>query len=532
MPKRERRFAAIGMLALLVAFTCSSLVLGDAVLRRPFDHGEYFASLSSLIHDTDFIPITVHGALDYIPGLIAIAAFGKANYAYATRLIYVLLEFGSAITLFLILRRMLGATITLVLASFVIPFLVGYRDFSLLLLLLTYLIAEDAQSHRRQYLALLCLGVVGVFNFYFSTNRGIAGTVAIGSALLISSFSDRKYLIAVISFLVTLVVISLIHPILDLANYANNLLFLAQISYQWSYGFELEPILLTLHLGALLLLTIMLVATRLRKNGLNNRNLSKIALFGCLSLFYFQIATYRADLIHITMGLMIVLINISYWYSIAPATKVRFHESEGTIFLLLIFLSMLTLWYWAPFGVVVACILFGAFHLPGTNGRALVRAALSLALGWLLVSDLIKIDANFATGGYDWVGQSVTNRTNAIAATTPTNWVVGELKKRNARCVFDLSNNGVINAVANLPACTRFSYIIYADKRYEGELIGKLSESNPAVIVYSTSLPYYRIDGRSMAVRFPNLDTYIRERYPHEICKRGYCIRYRAAADV
>ena len=42
------------------------------------------------------------------------------------------------------------------------------------------------------------------------------------------------------------------------------------------------------------------------------------------------------------------------------------------------------------------------------------------------------------------------------------------------KCVFDLSNNGIINGLINLPSCTKYTYLVYADKRHEENIINQL----------------------------------------------------------
>ena len=104
-------------------------------------------------------------------------------------------------------------------------------------------------------------------------------------------------------------------------------------------------------------------------------------------------------------------------------------------------------------------------------------------------------------------------------------WVSSEIKNSNSKCVFDLSNNGIINGLINLPSCTKYTYLVYADKRHEENIINQLKINSPEVIVYSTTYWSYSIDGKSMKERFKSLDSYILENYKYEACKYGYCLR-------
>jgi hypothetical protein len=92
-------------------------------------------------------------------------------------------------------------------------------------------------------------------------------------------------------------------------------------------------------------------------------------------------------------------------------------------------------------------------------------------------------------------------------------------------CVFDLSNNGLIEALVQKPACSRITYPVYGGPAHEVELVDALVRRQPAALVYSSTHWAYAIDQRPMPQRFPELDRYIRAHYPIEHCAEGYCVR-------
>ena len=64
-------------------------VLINNVLSDSFHYGEYFATLTTLLDSQlGVYPFTIHGALDYIPGMIALNAFGENAYFFQTWFIY------------------------------------------------------------------------------------------------------------------------------------------------------------------------------------------------------------------------------------------------------------------------------------------------------------------------------------------------------------------------------------------------------------------------------------------------------------
>ena len=66
---------------LTLIFTATNFQLGDAISSEPFHHGEALAAALSLAFEkTGLYPLTIHGALDFIPALIARTLFGQEKY--------------------------------------------------------------------------------------------------------------------------------------------------------------------------------------------------------------------------------------------------------------------------------------------------------------------------------------------------------------------------------------------------------------------------------------------------------------------
>jgi hypothetical protein len=88
-------------------------------------------------------------------------------------------------------------------------------------------------------------------------------------------------------------------------------------------------------------------------------------------------------------------------------------------------------------------------------------------------------------------------------------------------------NVGLVHAVAGLPACSRFTYLVYAGPQHEGQLMAALQRTAPQALLYQANFWSYAIDGRAMNVRFPALDALIRRDYPRQVCQYDFCIRFR-----
>ena len=94
-----------------------------------------------------------------------------------------------------------------------------------------------------------------------------------------------------------------------------------------------------------------------------------------------------------------------------------------------------------------------------------------------------------------------------------------------------MTNSGIINAGADLPACMQTSYPVYATKKYEDGLLREITNMDASAIVYSTENWQYSIDGKDMKVRLPRVDALLRQNYPVLECSDKYCIRRQEPMD-
>jgi len=522
---RRKLFIVAGFLALSLSFVNLRLCLNNGVLADPFHSGEYFAALLSLIRQTSFVPLTIHGAMDYAPGLLSMFLFGKGHYFFATEMGYVLLAFLGAVFLFLLLLKFDLSGPQLIIAGFLIPWLVDYRDFSLIIPVWLYFLSVDQKPGARNFIFLLLLGLAGAFNFYWSANRGLAGAVSIGAALIILSFRDKRYLLPVGVFAAAVAALSFVHPVLALDHYLENLFILAKTSYQWGYGLQRDPVILSIYM-ALMLTGASALIVHQAAGGKTTKTTASACLMVFLLVFYYQISTYRADFFHIPMGLMACLIGISYWQSIRLKPDRGPAKFECAILWTLTALTVLvSIFFDQRYGIFLVAFLLMLIFQRAASGRN-SRPVLLLILAVFYLAVGFGVGQHAVRGAYKWVSHIFTPPPNAALATKPMQWVSGRLIQSKTGCVFDMTNNGIINALADLPACSRFSYIVYADGKFENELIRCLDKTRPTAVVYSTTFWSYSIDGRPMRLRFPDLDRRIRERYPYEKCEYGYCLRY------
>ena len=148
---------------------------------------------------------------------------------------------------------------------------------------------------------------------------------------------------------------------------------------------------------------------------------------------------------------------------------------------------------------------------------------LTFPFGYLLIKSFYSL----YVGEFAWLSTLKKPPENTSLATPGVRWASERLKERPTNCIFDLSNNGVINSLAKLPTCTEYIYPVYASPKFESKMIEQLQDTSPPILIYSTTFWSYNIDEKSMAIRFPKLDQYIRASYPNEDCNYGYCVRFK-----
>lgn len=521
---------------LFLSFLINALRLGDAQLSDHFHYGEWFAAFSSLKDSSDFVPLAIHGAVDWLPALLAINLTDANSFMHLTHLIYLLLDLASCLLLWLILREFYNSAIALSSAALLIPFLIGsditgFREFSLLLLIYIYLIVSHAKNKNNKYVmvGVIAIGLVGVFNFFYTNNRGIVGTLLVGIVMFVHAFHDRRYLTAIAIILLGIIGAGYFSPVFSLSAHFGNIAVFSKTSYQWSLGTRFEHLLLSAYLAIMLISSYALILREVMRNGIITSNLNNLALsilLAVLSLFYFQYGTYRADTWHVKIGLVAFLINLYVWLGLRRDNSIKFGDVNSLILMFFIYMAALTVYYGGPFFLLVPIVILNAISFSPRYDRYIKKTAfcgIFLVLVYLVANGI----RGYNKGEFDWIRSVAYNIENQAVVPDAIDWVASELLLKKASCVFDLTNSGVINAASGLPACTRFSYVVYADLQYEEEVLEDLKKRDPSVIVYSTDGWMYAIDGRPMNLRFPKIDSYVRTVYLNETCEHGYCVRFK-----
>ena len=495
---KARTGAALGIVSLAILAWVTwhkHFNLGTGVITDPFHKGEHYAALATLFGETtNFIPITIHGGLDFIPGWLALLFFGHGHYFFPTEFAFSLLNSASALLLFSIVFYLTrdwnkSRYFILPVAAALSPLLVGYREPFLLSALFLYFILHDKPYGSRRLLLEAALGGVLAINLLWSFDRGIAGVLAIGAAGLISAYSRKRHILTIVVFLLLFAGISMASPVFSPGHLFDNVRFLTQTSSQWSYPMQGEVLFNSSLVFLLCLTSLYALVTTLPRPIRLGEVMALHVMLGILIVLFTKIATNRADVNHLVMGLWIPAIAYLAIQNDNP-TAVRKQ-------IYFVFNSLLV--------AVIAYSFFVPHYQKFTQD--------------------IK-DANAISSRDHWLHKSHASLSDTEMSLPGIRWVVDELRQAQATCIFDLSNHGIINGLSQLPTCSRFSYLVYATPRFETEILTTLQQKNPPVIIYSTEHWSYQIDGNSMKERLPRLDRYIKENYPTEKCNLGYCLRF------
>lgn len=536
----DSRQASWLLAAAVLLCVAAPFLRGAAVLDDPFHYGEYFASAATLFAPAppSFLPLTIHGALDFLPALLAEQLWGATTHFLPTYALYRGLDITAALLLVGLAHAALRpgnmhngpagrapAVAGVLAVALMAPMMVGYRDLVLLACLALFLPLAEHPAARRPLLLVL-FGALAGLGVFWSFDRGIAGAGALGLATLVLCRQDRRALLAPAAFALTTALVFAYSRSCSLASYLENLRVLASTASAWSYGWAPDALLLT---ALSLCVNGVAAASALPALWRSGRAPETVAL-ALLMVAMLKVGTNRADPMHIYMAMWVPALVVLRALGLAlPAPQLPGRD------LLLVLLAapalllagLLTVKF-RQFGMLLALALpLAAVVARRPHGMPRPAAALLVVvLGLALAHWGYTAAQGGARGHYRWLGVLAAQPDNRAASAPGVGWAAAELARTGTACVFDLSNHGVINGLARLPTCTRFTYPVYAGPQHEAELIAALRAAAPPVVVYSASHWSYQIDGRAMPQRFPALDAFLLARYPAMRCQHGYCLRY------
>ncbi|MFC6477948.1 hypothetical protein ACFQDN_17650 [Pseudomonas asuensis] len=253
-----------------------------------------------------------------LPAWAATYLSGLNNNFLYTQVAYALCNLGAALLFYLIASLFVQRSgkyelLTLIAVAVVSSQLVGYRDLCLLLSIYLFLLCLRANRSSDFFIRATLLGVAAAFNMFWSYDRGITGFGAVGLGVFLASFYDRRFIYAMVIFIGTFLVLSLMTEVFSLSDYLRNFDFLLSTSSQWTYHsprFIIQSALLTIPT----VLAYYALFKALPKPFRFSPAFAVIGLLAVLMLVLYKVATNRADFIHVPMGMWAPLLSFLFSY--------------------------------------------------------------------------------------------------------------------------------------------------------------------------------------------------------------------------
>lgn len=493
--------------ALLLSVSAVSGVSLDGVVRDHFHEGEYVGLVAHLLayfHGETGFPLVIHGAMDYVPSLIAYAMRGDDRLIVTTRALNTLI---SAVNLFLLLLMINVVTkrsgwprasrLLLMISVPIVLFVptadavqlhqrpLNPRDLfvvSFLAVLLAY--ERQAQLSRRMLLAAL-LGIVGACAPFWSYDRGLVVFAALTLAG-VSLAALRRYADATVLFAACVLTLAMAHATRiggTLPEYWHNLSYWLRNAGAWtspvatdSQGIAIVFLACTAAVSAALLHC----ATREWRCG-NHVFAVFVATLLLFEVALLRVGLTRGDLPHLFFSFwlsgfcVVVVLGRVYRPVIAVRLAARpsgWSDRVGPFVLLpLMFLC------WQSAG-----------PLPKQLTLREMANSIPRALFYGRSDDQLIDDTGFL---------------EAMAV----------MKTLAPRCMLAWSNTGTVAAFARTPACGDVLYPVYVRGSEEPAYLSKLRADPPSAVIYNPSFWAHRVDGIAMEDRLPGVAALLRTQY-------------------
>lgn len=513
-----------------IALLTTALLRGVLVFTDPFHSGEFFASAVSFFNSntTNTLPLTIHGALDFLPAVMARSVWGPENYFLPTLAIYKLFIFIAGIFFISItssaIEQNKGNPWVIISIGLLSPFLLTYRDTFLFASLYAFLhLPNTKKTVAIHYFWQIVLGLSVAASMFWSYERGLACVIAIGFATLLLVLREKAYLISIATFIGAVLVAGNIHPALSLPFYLENIQFLVATSSQWNFG--TKPSAIAIALLAIFINGFSLISywQYIREEKNSKADIFQAVGLTALTLITLKTSMNRADLPHLypALWMPIILLMLS-----TPKNQPYPKPILWLIYSLL--LAGLAFCIKAESYTILLGMILITFLLKSSSTESrdfLDRKKLNFFIMLGFAVELFNIGAALTNGGYRWLNALHHPPSNFHATEESMQWVSKEILNSKSNCLFDLSNNGIINGLTGLPSCSRITYPAYATPKFEDEFINTLTRKPPNAIVYSSTYWSYSIDNKPMSEKFPKLNIFLVKNFPVEVCQFGYCIR-------
>ena len=495
-----------------VFFAMSAQIGGP--LEDGFHEGEYLIAVTA-IRDyylgTSAFPVLVHGAMDFIPALMAGKVAGQEYLIVWTRLFNTLIVALCWVVYMDLVRTVLRnhAQRLVLLGAFIALFFfmtnaadtdpvhrqqsfIGTRDLFLMLSIWGTAKAAVCVRSFASLVFLILSGLAAALCLYWSYDRGvIAGVWMI--MLSLGFIYQRKYkstAVLLLSYVAGLFLASSIKILGTLAEAINNVLYWVKSSGDVWY-MPLKGKMMAIPGAVSLMLFALLVLAFAVQWVLNNRQ--------------HRFAPH-------VMGIMLMqAVFLTKLYSL-PSFPTNHYFVWPSIILLMIIAPELT---WAR----ILNAQLTNFWREGHGWHAATRG--NKILFGALVMLTLSFFSNAVALSALTVRSAVKTHTN-MELLDIQRYALDGLVTENLSCVFLWTNEGVLSLFLKKPACTKYAYPVYISRAQEATVLGELKKNPPGLIVYDSPFWSTAIFGRTMKERLPAIDQFINENYVFSKNRHGY----------
>lgn len=496
-----RRYFLFFFIAGIFAFSTniSHLILDSNFL---FHEGEYVGSLWSIrsfyIGESLF-PLLIHGAMDYIPSIIASFIYGDDRIIVGVRgintvIVWVCWVFFLDLCYSISLKsnRFLWGAIAFVVFIFLAPVFrsqalivqmsfLGVRDLFVILTVWCFVQYTTSVNLLRTRILLILGTISAVTALFWSYDRGIM-TLSFLSVIFVGMLVNKKYFDVALSILTACLFLLTLESVNIFGSLASNLYNIiywiknsAEVFGAYNSVDKRSLIIVTL-LILLLMATIFIAFTeRFYKDKEN--------LFLTIGIFMIQIVLFKTIMNAPEMPRLAWFIwpSILLLIYFSSRKMMDFRLDYKLSFSRTIPISVIYKIYFLIFAICI-CSISSVFYVYGSFFKNLVNPKLDIEIVSKEVNELGDL-----------------------------------LRKNNDACVLGWVNEGVIALMSKKRSCTQSPYAVYVSKSEELKYLQQIKNDPPAAVVFDVGGDNVMfVHGIHMESRLPNVNKYIQDNYPNK----------------
>ncbi len=482
-----------------------------------FHEGEYVGLLHhmrSFYNGEIGFPLLIHGAMDYIPSIIASSIYDDNHVIVGTRAINTILVWFSwiffldvcnsmisnkanqrilwmafVIVIFFIISPRFNSFALLIQQSFL-----GSRDVFLIFSIWCFVKLADVMGVMRQRLFLIAGTCSAVIALFWSYDRGIIALTFIFVIFVAEIIKKEKikilfFLISVIS---TLLLLQYLNVVGSLADNVGNIFYWARSSKE-VFGIKL----LQSDHKSLVIATLLI-----------------LFCIGSIVIVVKEWSVSAGKFRYIIVGLVLAQILLLQTIFNRPGMP-RLTWAIWPSILLMLFIISRKYTIDLPFKYVKSKSLqdFSFF------------TKIHLSIFFLVI---FFMSPSFWSYG-SFIKNAIKPKSDSEIVPPEILGLSGIINKYGDKCVFGWVNEGVISLISKKRFCTRYQYAIYVSKAEEEELLRQIIIESPAVVVFDVGgNSMTNVDNRSMESRLPKVNKFIVDNYKNRQSVGRYLILSKA----